>query len=327
MPAIVLLLASLTVPVKGVTVSETRPAFASLATVTLSGVPEATARPAIEAAFEAFARVEWSMNEWRPGTPLAELNAAAGRGWTPLPPDLCAALALAKEAAERTRGRFDPTWAALSELWRFDGASTAPPADRDVAARCPLVGHRGLALRPVPGGACEGRLARAGMKVGLGGLAKGWALDDAAGRLRALGVRDFLLQAGGDLYAAGRRGGEPWRVAVRDPRGGSREALPAISVEVRDQAFSTTGDYEHAYVRGGRRYHHVIDPRTCHPSAASRAVTVLAPTAKEAEVLGKSLFLLGGDAALAEAARSGAAAIVVGPGGEVRASPGLLPAR
>jgi thiamine biosynthesis lipoprotein len=264
------------------------------------------------------------MNEWRPGTPLAALNAAAGRGWTALPADLCDALAYAKAAAIRTGGRFDPTWAALDGLWRFDGAATAPPPDAALAARCALVDHRQLLLRPAAAG-CEARLARAGMKVGLGGLAKGLALDAAARALRALGIEDFLLQAGGDLYAAGTRGGTPWRVAVRDPRGGPLATLPDVEVEVRDAAFSTTGDYEHAYEAGGRRYHHVIDPRTCRPGRASRAVTVLAPTAAEAEVLGKSLFLGGGEAALAEAARAGARALVVAADGAVLASPGLLP--
>jgi thiamine biosynthesis lipoprotein len=138
-------------------------------------------------------------------------------------------------------------------------------------------------------------------------------------------VNDFLLQAGGDLYASGTRGGTPWRVKVRDPRGGPLSTLPAVEVEVRDAAFSTTGDYEHGFASEGRRYHHVIDPRTCRPGAASRAVTVLAPTAAEAEVLGKSLFLEGGEAALEEAARAGARALVVGADGAVLASPGLLP--
>jgi thiamine biosynthesis lipoprotein len=327
MPAIVLLLAAFTLPVEGVAISETRPAFASLATVTLVGLPPERIAAAFEAAFAPLQRVDWSMNEWRPGSPLAELNAKAGGDWLALPPDLCEALAFAKAAAARTEGRFDPTWAALSDLWRFDGAAAAPPPDAAIEARCALVDHRALLLRPAAGGACEGRLARAGMRVGLGGLAKGWALDGAARALRALGIRDFLLQAGGDLYAAGSRGGVPWRVAVRDPRGGAREPLRDVEVLVRDRALSTSGDYEHAYQAGGRRYHHVLDPRTCRPSGASRAVTVLARSAAEAEVLSKSLFVLGGAAALEEAARWGAAALVVGPAGEVSTSPGLLSGR
>lgn len=302
-------------------VSESRPVMGTVATVTIAGVPREGARPGIEAAFAVFARVDWSMNEWRPDSPLSDLNAAAGHGWVALPPDLCDVLRQAKRGARRTGGLFDPTWAALSDLWRFDRPDAEPPDPARLRAACALVDHRALDLRPDQGGACEARLARAGMKVGLGGIAKGWALDAAAAALRALGYRDFLLQAGGDLYAAGRRGGAPWPIAVRDPRGGPFDTI--ASVPVSDRAFSTSGDYEHAFVSGGRRYHHLIDPRTCEPARASRAVSVLAPTALDAEVLGKALFVAGGRDALGLAARLGAEALVVTAGGEILATPGL----
>jgi thiamine biosynthesis lipoprotein len=319
MAAIVLLLAALTRPAEGV-VAETRPAMGSVATVTLAGTTPERAAPAIEAVFAVFERVEWSMNEWRAGSPLAQLNAGAGRGWVPLPGDLCEVLSIAKDGARRTGGRFDPTWAALSDLWRFDGSAPAPPREAAVRARCGLVEHRLLQLRP-RGRACEARLARAGMRVGLGGLAKGWALDAAARSLRALGHADFLLQAGGDLYAAGTRGGAPWRVGVRDPRGGPLDEL--AEVDVRDRAFSTSGDYEHAYIANGRRYHHLIDPRTCRPANGSRSVTVLARRSVDAEILGKALFVLGGERALREAERWGAEALIVDADGAVLATAGL----
>jgi FAD:protein FMN transferase len=303
-------------------VSETRPTMGSLATVTISAADPGRARAGIEAAFAIFDRVDRSMNEWRPDSPLSELNRGAGQGWVALPGELCEALALAKRGAESTGGLFDPTWAALSDLWRFDRTAAEPPSDAAVDARCPLVGHRGLELRPRAGGRdglpCEARLARRGMRVGLGGLAKGWALDAAVRTLRALGLRDFVVQAGGDLYAAGLRGGAPWTVAIRDPRGGPLDALAAL--DVSDRAFSTTGDYEHAFEAGGRRYHHVIDPRTCRPASASRAATILARTAVEAEILGKAVFVEGGRAGVARAEARGAAALVVAADGEVIAS-------
>ncbi|MFT3915964.1 MAG: FAD:protein FMN transferase [Anaeromyxobacteraceae bacterium] len=305
-------------------VQETRPTLGSLATVALAGVDPARAGPGLEAAFAVFERVTWSMNEWDPQSPLSSLNAAAGRGWVPLPGDLCDALARAKDGAARTDGRFDPTWAALSGLWRFDVHAPAPPAEPALRAACPLVGHAGLALRPRAAGGCDARLERAGMRVGLGGLAKGWALDAAARALRALGYRDFLLQAGGDLYAAGSRGGEPWTVGVRDPRGGAGDAL--LRLPVRDAAFSTSGDYEHAFVAGGRRYHHVLDPRTCRPAEGVRSVTVLAPSAVEAEIQGKSLFVAGPGAAQRLAREAGVEAIVVDSAGRVVATPGLAAA-
>jgi thiamine biosynthesis lipoprotein len=302
-------------------VSESRPALGTLATVTLAGVGEEAARPGIDAAFAVFARVDWSMNEWRDGSPLAVLNASAGHGWVALPPDLCDVLRQAKQGARRTGGLFDPTWAAVSELWRFDRPDFAPPDPARLAAACRLVGHRGLTLRATRGGACEARLARPGMKVGLGGIAKGWALDAAARTLRSLGYRDFLLQAGGDLFAAGHRGGTPWPVAVRDPRGGRLDTI--ASLPVTDRAFSTSGDYEQGAERGGVRFHHLVDPRTCAPARASHAVSVLAPTAVDAEVLGKALFVAGGETALALAARARVEAIVVDASGRVLATPGL----
>jgi thiamine biosynthesis lipoprotein len=292
----------------------------TLATVTLAGADADGARPAIDAAFAVFGRVDAVMNEWRPESPLSRLNAQAGRGWVPLPADLCEVLRLAKRGAERTRGLFDPTWASLSDLWRFDRANPAPPDPSSLRAACALVDHRGLTVRPRRGG-CEARLERPGMRVGLGGIAKGWALDVAARRLRELGHRDFLLQAGGDLYAAGRRGGAPWTVAIRDPRGGRLDAI--ASVPVSDRAFSTSGDYEQSFEANGRRYHHLIDPRTCEPASATRAVSVLARTAVDAEILGKALFVAGGHDALALASRLGVEAILVTASGEVLATPAL----
>lgn len=301
--------------------SETRPAMGTLASVTIAGVPPGAARPGIDAAFAVFARVDWSMNEWRPDSPLSQLNGAAGRGWVALPGDLCDALRLAKRGAERTGGRFDPTWAAVSALWRFDEARPAPPDAARLRSACALVGHRGLALRPGPRGGCEARLARAGMRVGLGGLAKGWALDTAARALRELGYADFLLQAGGDLYAAGERDGRPWRIGVRDPRGGRLDTL--VDVPVSERAFSTSGDYEQSFEAAGRRYHHVLDPRTCEPASGARSVSVLASSAVDAEILGKALFVAGGREAVALASRLGADAIVVTGEGEIVATPGL----
>ena len=181
--------------------------------------------------------------------------------------------------------------------------------------------HRALELVR-SGAGCRARLPRAGMRVGLGGLAKGWAVDQAARALRAMGLQDFLLQAGGDLYAAGRRGGAPWLVAVRSPRAGPLEALGVLAVS--DQAFSTSGDSEHFFEAGGRRYHHVIDPRTCQPAAGARSVTILASSAVEAEVLSKAALVEGGAAGLALVAEAGAEALLVDAEGRLLGTPGVL---
>lgn len=307
--------------------AETRPAMSTVVTITVAAPPTPGTLAAVDAAFAVFARVETVMNEWRPGSPLSALNAAAGSGRAvPLPGDLCQVLRAARDGAERTDGLFDPTWAALRGIWRFgDGEPPRVPADAEVDRACPLVAWRDLSVDP-PGlpaddAPCTARLERTGMQVGLGGIAKGWGVDRAVAVLRREGLRDFTVQAGGDLYAAGTRGGQPWRVGVRDPRGGAGE--PFAWLPVRDQAFSTSGDSERFFVVEGRRYHHLIDTRTCRPATASRQASVLARTAIEAEILGKAVFALGGEDGLALAAREGAAAVIVTAANAVAASPAL----
>ena len=113
--------------------------------------------------------------------------------------------------------------------------------------------------------------------LGLGGVAKGWAVDRAVAVIRAAGLANFFVQAGGDLYAAGRHGDRPWRVGIRDPRG-SRDQYFA-ELDVSDAAFSTSGDYERYFELGGRRYCHILDPRSGHPVTHWRSVSVLAPLA------------------------------------------------
>jgi thiamine biosynthesis lipoprotein len=296
--------------------------MSTLVTVTISGATAGEAAAAAAEAFAVFDRVEAVMNEWREDSPLGRLNAAAGTGaWLELPADLCEVLRLAVDGARRTGGLFDPTWAALRGLWRFgDGEAPTVPDPGALAARCRLVSWRGLEVEPAAagGGACRARLAERGMAVGLGGIAKGWGVDRAVARLRSRGLRDFAVQAGGDLFAAGRRAGRPWRVGIRDPRGPPDAAFAFL--DVSDRAFSTSADSERFFVAAGVRHHHLLDPRTCRPASASRSASVLAPTAVDAEVLGKAVFVLGGEAGLRLAEREGAEAVLVTADGRVEAS-------
>jgi FAD:protein FMN transferase len=319
----ILALLAAAAPSDGVPLSvETRELMSTHVTVALVGVSGPEARRAFEAAFGAFERVEEVMNEWRPGSPLARINERAGRREAvPAPADLCEVLRIGLEGARRTKGLFDPTWAALRDVWVFDGSGrgTVPPREA-VARRCRLVRHGRVEITPRPGG-CAVRLPVSGMRLGLGGLAKGWGVDRAVERLRALGLRDFFVQAGGDLYAAGKRGDRPWRVGIRDPRGGPGDVLGQL--EVSDAAFSTSGDYERWFEVGGVRYHHILDPRTCEPARASRQATVLARSATDAEVLTKATFILGGAQGLALAEQRGAGAVLVGADGAVAVSRSL----
>ncbi|PTL85581.1 FAD:protein FMN transferase [Vitiosangium sp. GDMCC 1.1324] len=306
--------------------TETRPMMGTAVTVTLVGGTPEKAREGFDAAFAAFERVNQVMNEWRPDSELSTVNRKAGDGeFVAIPEDLCAALRRGVQGAEQTGGLFDPTWAALRGMWRF-GTDLTPalPDEAELKKRCALISYKDLELAPAADGGtngCGARLKRAGMQLGLGGLAKGWGVDQAVKKLRGLGFKDFFVQAGGDFYAAGKKEGRPWKVGIRDPRG-ERDSVFAV-LEVSDAAFSTSGDYENFFILDGKRYHHIIDPRTCYPATASRSATILAPSAVDAEVLTKSVFILGGQEGLALAEKHGASAVLVTADNQVLVSPGL----
>lgn len=262
-------------------------------------------------------RVETQANEWQEGSPLAALNAAAGAEPVAVPPDLEALLRRALALAEQTGGAFDPTWAALWGLWDFRSPSPSLPEPQRLAEHAARVGWRGLEVQPG-----QARLSREGMAVGLGGIAKGWALDHAAAALEQAGYTAFSLSAGGQVLVRGQpQPGRPWRVGVRDPRGPENEAFLVLGLE--RGSVSTSGDYERFFVVDGTRYHHILDPRTGWPARGLRSATVLAPDATTADALSTAAMVLGPERAmdLADPAQ-GVELLLVDEAGGVRLSPG-----
>ncbi|MBK7859195.1 MAG: FAD:protein FMN transferase [Archangiaceae bacterium] len=282
-------------------------------------------RAAFDEAFAVFTDIDANLNEWKPDSALGRINAAAGKEAVRAPPDVCEVVRAALEGARRTRGLFDPTWASLRELWKFSDTEPGQVPDREaVKQACSNVAWKKVEVKPVPhatDGSCLVRLPQPGMKLGLGGLVKGWGIDRAAKGLRARGLKNFFIQAGGDLYFAGTKQGQPWTAGIRDPRGAPDQIFAKL--EVKDRSFSTSGDYEHFFVADGVRYHHIIDLRDCWPARASRSVTVLARTATDAELLTKSAFVLGGREGLKLVESMGALAVIVGSDNTVYVSKGL----
>jgi thiamine biosynthesis lipoprotein len=250
---------------------------------------------AFDEAFAEFDRLDALMSTWKEGSDVLRLNDAAGRPPVVVSSEVREVLRVSREVSEWTDGKFDVTFAALSGLWKFDQDIDGRVPDRaEIAARLPLIDYRALTIDDRAGTAW---LARAGMKVNLGGIGKGYAVDRAVAILREAGLSDFMIQFGGDLFVAGRRGDRPWRVGIQDPRGAPNTLFAAI--ELTDVAFSTSGDYERFFIRDGRRYHHILDPDTGEPASRSRSVTIMARTATGADGLAKGVFILGGEQGLA----------------------------
>jgi thiamine biosynthesis lipoprotein len=255
----------------------------------------AAARAAFDAVFAEFDRLEALMSVWRADSDVARLNAAAGQQPVKVSQDVLAVLHDARQISEWTGGKFDVTFAALSDLWRFDhDQDNRLPDMAEVRRRLPLIDYRRLEIDDVHETAF---LRRPGMRVNLGGIAKGYAIDKAVGILRGRGLRDFMIQSGGDLYVGGTKDGRPWRVGIQDPRGAANRSF--ATVEVSDRTVSTSGDYERYFMHDGRRYHHIIDPASGEPARGCRSVTILSRSAVFADGLSTGVFLLGADAGMA----------------------------
>jgi thiamine biosynthesis lipoprotein len=272
-------------------VERTRPSMGSELRLTIWAIDQNQAAAACEAVFTEFDRLEALMTVWRPDSDIRRLNAAAGDHPVPVSREVREVIGLARQVGDWTGGKFDVTFGALSGLWKFDyqdqdGSIPAPAA---IAERLPLIDYRALEVDEAAGTAF---LKRKGMRANLGGIGKGYAVDRGAAILRSRGFSDFMIQAGGDLYVAGTRGDRPWRVGIRDPRGAPSQSFAVL--DLTDGTFSTSGDYERFFIRDGRRYHHIIDPKTGQPARGARSVTIVAARAAIADALSTGIFLLGG---------------------------------
>lgn len=263
---------------------------------------------------EVLARVDAQMSTYRTDSELARFNRSREPDWFAVSPETARVAAAAYEIARRSGGAFDPTVGPLVRLWGFgpEPRTAAPPAAEPLRATRAAVGFARLEVRERPP-ALRKRVPE--LELDLSAIAKGWAVDAIAERLRALGAAHFLVEVGGELRARGaspRR--EPWRVAIEDPLTGT-QAMPAV-VALRDEAIATSGPYRNFVVRGGQRLSHLIDPRTGAPVSGDLvSVSVIAPSAMGADGWATALFVAGPEEGWALAQREQLAALFVGTGG------------
>lgn len=293
----------------------------SLLEISIAGPDDARTAGAIEESFREVDRLDQLMSVWKPGSDILRLNAAAGAHPVPVDREVLAVLRLAVRAGDWTNGKFDVTFGVLSGLWKFDAQNEDDriPDPAEVASRLPLIDYRQLEINETAGTAF---LRKKGMSAHLGGIGKGYAVDRAADILRRAGLRDFLIQFGGDLYVSGLHDGRPWALGIRDPRGPEDRIF--ASVALSDATFSTSGDYERFFLAGGRRYHHILDPALGEPARGSRSVTIVAKEGAIADALSTGVFVMGPAAGMALVERlPDVDAVIVTDRNEVMVSSGL----
>ena len=262
----------------------------AFAAFTTKDVDASKARAAFDAAIVEIRRVEAVMTTWRPDSEISKINSAAGKSPVAVSDETLSIIKDSIHTSEISEGTFDITFQTLHGLWKFDeDLDPHPPADKDIKARLPFLGFRNIVVDDAKKTVM---LAKDKTQIGLGGIAKGYAVDRAVAILDKAGLTSFFVQAGGDLFARGRKpDGSEWQAGIRDPRG--PESKWFAKLPLSDHAFSTAGDYERSYIVGGKRYHHIIDPRTGYPATACRSVTIWAPSALVADEIDDAVFILG----------------------------------
>ncbi len=272
---------------------------------------------AVAAVIAEMHRIDRAMSPHKPDSELSRINRDAATAPVRLSAEMARLLARATDFSRLSDGAFDITYAAVGHL--YDYRRRIAPAPAALAAARELVGWRGLILDANAGTV---RFARAGMRIDLGGFAKGHAVDNATALLRERGIKHAIVSAGGDSRVIGDRRGRPWTIGVRDPR---RPGEMVAMLPLEDVSISTSGDYERYFDADGVRHHHLIDPATGRSPRGVHSVTILAEDGLTTEALSKCVFVLGVEKGLRliEAQR-GVDAIVVDAAGALHYSTGLL---
>jgi len=280
------------------------------ANVTIVSSDTSAAGRAARAAHRALQRVDSLMSNWTTVSEVARINRVAAAGSTVVQPEVARVLQAALETGRASGGAFDVTVEPLVRAWGFLGGTPHVPDSATVRRAFENVGAHHVRFDP---GTRVIRFDRPGVRVDLGGIAKGAGVDAARRALEAQGVRDALVDLSGNMYALGHPAdARVWRIGIRDPR----DRMPYFArLELTGRAIATSGKYEQFVAAGGRTYGHIIDPRVGVPAEGLISVTVMAPDAMTADAWGTALFVLGPAAARAAAlAREDLDAVLVAPG-------------
>ncbi|MBI1952035.1 MAG: FAD:protein FMN transferase [Acidobacteria bacterium] len=241
---------------------------------------------AIAAGMGEVERLDRLLSHFRADSEIGRINRRAGKEETLVSSETLEVIEKALHVSRLSGGAFDPTIGPVFRLWNFREGKIPPPAA--LRERLSLVDYRKVRLDRIRSTVF---LARSGMELDLGAVAKGYAVDRASAVLRGRGIENFLINAGGDLRVGGGKGkGVPWEIGIRHPRLSS--GLIA-RLRLTQAAVATSGDYEKFFLRGGERYHHILDPATGLPARKCQSVTVLAPEALPADALATAVFVLG----------------------------------
>jgi FAD:protein FMN transferase len=297
-------------------ISRSEPIMGTRCTVELWSEDRAKGEAAITSVFDDMRRIDRLMSTWKEDTEISKVNREASQHPVRISQELFDLLRESVKYSELTRGAFDITYASVGYLYDFKKG--VHPDQKAIDAALPGVDWRQMVLDPK---STTVYFKKPGMRIDLGGIAKGHSVDRGIEILKTAGITRAMVNSGGDTRILGDRFGKPWVVGVRDP---DHEGKVFLRLPLTDTAFSTSGDYERYFDEDGKRFHHIIDPKTGDSARKCRSVTVIAGTATRTDALTKSVFVMGPEEGIAFInTLPDVDAVAVGPDGKVFYSRGL----
>ena len=276
----------------------------------------AAGEAALDAVMQEMHRIDRAMSPFKPESELSRLNREAGKAPVRVSEELLHVVARSIEFSELSDGAFDITFASVGYM--YDYRQGVRPSADEIAEALPGIDYRHIRIDR---GARTIRFASDKVRIDLGGIAKGYAVDNCVELLKARGVKEALVVAGGDSRVLGDRGGRPWMIGIRDPR---REDAMVATLPLADAAISTSGDYERYFEEDGVRHHHILDPKTGTSATGARSVTIIGPDAITTEGVSKSVFIMGPARGIRFAeSLPGIDAIVIDHDGQMHTTAGL----
>ncbi|MDH5302549.1 MAG: FAD:protein FMN transferase [Gammaproteobacteria bacterium] len=308
----------LAMPVRADWYADARPLMGTEVSVRLWHEDADTGRRLVEDIFAEANRIDLLMSTYKEDSRISEINRHAASAPVVAGEELLQLIQRALDVSVLTAGAFDITYDSVGQHYDFR-THQRPDAATVEAARA-LIDYRLVRLDVAAGTVA---FAAQGVRINLGGIAKGYVVERGVTLLRAAGVQHAVVTAGGDSRLLGDRRGQPWMVGIRDPR---KDGNVAMTVPLQDEAVSTSGDYERYFDEDGVRYHHIISPSTGNPASGVHSATVIGPDGVMTDALSTSVFVMGVDRGLRLIATlSGYEAIVIDDQGQIYFSDGLTP--
>ena len=289
----------------------------TLVTITVVSSSKDSAEKAIDTAFSEIEKLEKLFDFFSPDSEISLINKNAGISEVKVSQDTLDILDKALYVSEKTEGAFDATIGAVITLYDF--YKKVNPEDSSIKKNLSLVNYRYLTIDRNKSTAF---LKKRGMYIDLGGISKGYAADNAVETLKRNRIHSGLVSVAGDIKAFGLKpDGKPWKIGIRNPRAKGQEDDIMATIELTDMAISTSGDYERSFINDGKRYHHLLNPRTGYPAEGCQSVSIITKEGAFTDAFATGIFILGPEEGIKTLEKMGFDGVIVDSQGKVHTTP------